>query len=54
MAALTDPDLIKEGKKVGFDLDPLYGDDVSKVVNEALNQLADNLVLLKQIIKIED
>jgi len=52
--ALTDPDLIKEGKKVGFELDPLYGDEVSKVVKEALNQPADNLALLKQIIKIEE
>ncbi len=52
--ALTDPELIKEGKKVGFELDPLYGDDVSKVVNEALNQPQDNLALLKQIIKIEE
>jgi tripartite-type tricarboxylate transporter receptor subunit TctC len=52
--ALTDPALIAEGKKVGFDLDPLFGDDVLKLVKAALHQPPENIALLKEIIKIQE
>ena len=48
--ALTDPELIKEGQKEGFEFDPGYGDDVLKLVKNALNQPAENVALLKEII----
>ncbi len=51
--AVTDPELIKEGQKIGLDFDPGYGDDLAKLVNEAVHQPEDNLKMLKSIIKIE-
>lgn len=48
--AMADPELIKEGQKEGFEFDPGYGDDVLKLVKDALNQPQDNVVLLKEII----
>ncbi len=51
--AVTDPELIKEGEKLGLEFDPAYGDTVQKMVSDAINQPEDNLKLLKQIIKIE-
>lgn len=51
--ALTDPELIKEAEKVGLDFDARYGDDVAKLMNEAIHQPEENLALLKSIIKIE-
>jgi tripartite-type tricarboxylate transporter receptor subunit TctC len=51
--AVTDPELIKDGEKLGLEFDPAYGDTVQKMVSEAINQPADNLKLLKEIIKIE-
>ncbi len=51
--ALTDPALLKEAEKVGMDLEPGYGEDVAKMVRSAVNQPPENVVLLKQIIKID-
>lgn len=48
--AMMDPELIKEGQKEGFEFDPGYGDDVLKLVKDALNQPAENVALLKEII----
>ena len=52
--ALNDPAMRAEGKKVGFEFDPLYGNDVVNVVKEALNQPPENLALLKEILRVED
>jgi tripartite-type tricarboxylate transporter receptor subunit TctC len=51
--ALTDPAFIKEAEKVGMDLEPGFGEDVAKMVKEAVNQPAENVALLKQIIKVD-
>jgi len=48
--ALTDPKLIEEGRKEGFEFEPGYGDDVLKLVKDALNQSAENVALLKEIL----
>ena len=49
--ALTDPDLIKDAKKSSLDLDPAYGEDVQKLVAASINQPAENLKMLRDIIK---
>jgi tripartite-type tricarboxylate transporter receptor subunit TctC len=49
--ALTDPELAKDAKKYSLDLDPAYGDDVQKLVAEGINQPAENIKMLKDIIK---
>ncbi|MDI7260716.1 MAG: tripartite tricarboxylate transporter substrate-binding protein [Thermodesulfobacteriota bacterium] len=51
--ALTDPELLKDAKKMGLDLDPGFGEDVAKMVREAIQQPEENVALLKQIIKID-
>jgi len=51
--ALADPELTKEAEKVGLDFDAVYGDDVAKMMYEAINQSPENLALLKEIVKIE-
>jgi tripartite-type tricarboxylate transporter receptor subunit TctC len=51
--AVTDPEILQEGAKLGLEFDPAYGDDVQKMIREAINQPEDNLKLLKEIIKIE-
>lgn len=51
--ALTDPGLIKDAKKYQLDLDPAYGADVQKLVAEGINQPAENIKMLKEIIKIQ-
>lgn len=48
---LNDPGLLAEARKAQLPIDPLYGEDVSKLINEALDQPADNLILLKKIMK---
>ncbi len=50
---VTDPELIKEGQKIGLDFDPAYGDDVAKRITEAVHQPEENLKMLKEIIKLE-
>ena len=51
--ALTDPGLIQDAKKYQLDLDPAYGEDVQKLVAEGINQPAENIKMLKDIIKIQ-
>lgn len=51
--ALNDPELQAEAKKVGLDLDPAYGEEIAKMVKESLSQPADNIALLKKIIKLD-
>jgi tripartite-type tricarboxylate transporter receptor subunit TctC len=51
--AVRDPDLLKEAAKVSLDIDAAVGEDVAKLVRDAVNQPPDNLALLKSIIKVE-
>lgn len=51
--ALNDPGFIKEAEKVGMDLEPSYGEDVAKMFKEAVQQPAENVELLKKIIKLD-
>lgn len=50
--ALTDPELIQYAKKIQLDLDPAYGAEVQKMVAEGVNQPAENLKMLREIIKL--
>ena len=49
--AVSDPNLLKDAAKVDMDFDPLIGEDVAKLIKEAVTQPADNIALLKQIVK---
>jgi tripartite-type tricarboxylate transporter receptor subunit TctC len=49
--ALTDPELLKEAAKMEAGIDPSFGEDVAKLVKEALDQPQENITLLKQIVK---
>jgi len=51
--AVTDPNLISDIEKMGMDMDPSIGEEVARMVRSAVNQPAENIALLKQIIKIE-
>ncbi len=51
--ALTNPGLLKEAERVKLDIDPSFGRDVEKSVTEAINQPAENVALLKKLIKID-
>ncbi len=37
-SSLTDPELLAEAKKLGFPIEPAYGEDVQAMVVNALNQ----------------
>ena len=51
--ALNDPELLKETEKSGMDLDPGFGEEVAKMVKDAVNQPGENIALLKKIITVE-
>ena len=51
--ALTDPALIKEMEKMGLDLEPGFGDEVTKLMMSAINQPEENVTLLRSLIKFE-
>ncbi len=51
--ALADPEFLKEAKMVGMDIDPGFGEDVAKTVKDALNQPAENVALLKKLIRVD-
>ncbi len=52
--ALADPELLKDAQKMDLEIDPGFGEDVAKLVKEAINQPPDNMAVLKQIIKVEN
>ena len=52
-ATLSDPQLLAETDKAQLPIEPLYGEEVGQLINHALDQPADNLALLKRIIKME-
>ena len=49
--ALSDPELLKEAEKMQMDIDPLVGEDVANLVKNAMDQPAENIALLKQVVK---
>ncbi len=51
--AVTDPELIKDGKKMLMDFDPAFGEDVHKMVMDAVKQPPENISLLKKIIAVD-
>ena len=44
--ALADPDLLAEAKKLDIPIEPAIGDDVTKLVNDALNQSPDTVEII--------
>jgi len=52
-SSLTDPELLAEAKRSRLPIDPLFGEEVAKSVNDALDQPAENVELLKKIVKPE-
>lgn len=50
--ALNDPAFLKEAGKLALDIDPGYGESLSKLVKEVLNQPQENVEMLKKIINI--
>jgi tripartite-type tricarboxylate transporter receptor subunit TctC len=51
--SLTSPELLKEAEKMGADIDPDFGEEVAKLVKEAVLQPKENITLLKNTIKVE-
>jgi tripartite-type tricarboxylate transporter receptor subunit TctC len=46
--AMEDKDLIARADKIGVPVEPLYGDDITKMIIAALKQSPDTIALLKQ------
>jgi tripartite-type tricarboxylate transporter receptor subunit TctC len=51
--ALTNPDFLKEAEKMGMDIEAGFGDEVTKLMKEAVNQPEENITLLRSLIKFE-
>jgi len=51
--ALNDPGFLKEAQMMALDLDPAFGEDVAKMMKEAVNQPPENVNLLRSLIKFE-
>lgn len=51
-SALTDPQLLAEADKLGIPIVPLYGDDVGKAIDEALNQSPETVALVAEIMDV--
>jgi len=51
--ALADPGLVKEMAAMGLDLEPAFGEDVTRLMKTAINQPPDNVALLQSLIKFE-
>lgn len=51
--ALTDPALLAEADKLGIPIEPLYGDEVAKLVNEALNQSPETVEIIAAAVEVE-
>jgi tripartite-type tricarboxylate transporter receptor subunit TctC len=49
--ALEDPELNAKAEKLGIPIEPAYGDDVLKLVKEALNQPADVVAVVKEALE---
>ncbi len=51
--ALSDPALLKEAERAGMDLEAGFGDDVARMVKDAVLQPPENVEVLKKIIKVD-
>jgi tripartite-type tricarboxylate transporter receptor subunit TctC len=51
--ALLDSDFLKEAERAGMDTDPRFGEDVAKMVKNAIYQPPENIALMKKIITVE-
>ena len=51
--ALTDPELLAQAQKAELPIDPLYGQEVAKLISEAFDQPQENVDLLRKIVKEE-
>jgi hypothetical protein len=49
--AMEDPELQQKAIKAGRPLDPAYGDDVLKMIKDALNQPPETVKMLKQALE---
>ena len=49
----SDPEFLKDAEKMGADIDPDFGEEVGKLVREAVLQPKENITLLKNTIKVE-
>jgi len=49
--ALEDKELLAKTEKLGLPVNPAYGDDVLKLIKEALNQSPETIALLKEALK---
>ncbi len=47
------PPTPKEMAAMALDLEPGYGDEVTRLMKSAINQPADNITLLRNLIKFE-
>jgi tripartite-type tricarboxylate transporter receptor subunit TctC len=52
-AALTDPDLLAEAKKLGRPIEPAYGEDVARMVNAALNQSPETVEIIAAAVNVK-
>ena len=52
-AALTDPELLAEAAKLDIPIEPAYGDDVAKLVNDALNQSPETVEIIAAAVDVE-
>lgn len=51
--ALSDPALLAEAEKLGIPIEPAYGDDVARLVNEALNQSPETVEIIAAAVNVE-
>lgn len=52
-ASMEDKELIAQAEKTGRPIEPLYGDDVGKMVREALEQPAEVVAMVSEILNIK-
>ena len=52
--ALEDPELQAKAEKLGVPVDPAYGDDVLKLIKEALNQSPDVIAVVKNALEAKE
>ena len=46
--AMEDKELVARAEKIGLPVEPLYGEDITKMINAALKQSPDTIALLKE------
>jgi hypothetical protein len=45
---MEDKELVARAEKIGLPVEPLYGEDITKMINAALKQSPDTIALLKE------